>query len=429
MLQRAAQSDRVIGAVLPARPLRVLLSGYRSHPHVGGQGVYVRELSRALHALGHQVTVISGPPYPELPEGVSLIELPSLDLFAETNAMLALRWRHLRSKADMAEWLAHNTGTFGEPLAFGLRLERWLQLRARDFDVLHDNQTLASPFLRINRRLPTVATLHHPVAIDRDYALAAAQTRTSRWLTRRWYGFTLMQAKTARGLPRLLAVSAASRDSHAALYGVDPARVRVAFNGIDHALFHPDPVVKREPGHIVTVASADAPIKGLDVLIRAFAQIAPDRPRARLTVIGKLRDGPAKQALDAALLGDRVRFVSGLAHEDVPGWYRRAAVVACPARFEGFGFPAAEAMACGAPVAASDGGALPEVVGECGLVSPAGDDAALAANLAALLDDPDHAARLGEAAAKRARDAFDWTDHARAATRLYIEAMTDAGRC
>lgn len=409
----------------PVRPYRVLVSGYRSHPHVGGQGVYVRELSRSLRDLGHDVTVVSGPPYPELDEGVALETLPSLDLFAEDNAFAALRPRHLTSWADLSEWLAHNSGAFGELYAFSRRLDRFLRREGHRFDVVHDNQTLATPFLRINRRIPVITTLHHPIEIDRQYAIAAPGKWWEKALTHRWYRFVGMQAETSRKLPRMLAVSAAARDSHEVHYGTDPDRVRVAFNGIDHAIFHPDETTAREPGLLVTTASADAAIKGLDVLIKALARVAAARPEARLHIIGQLRDGPAKQAIQSLGLEQRVTTSHNLTRPAIADLYRRAHVVVCPARFEGFGFPAAEAMACGAAVAASDGGALPEVVGDTGLVSPVGDHDTLADNIARLLDTPGLAADLGTRAAQRAREEFNWSAHALAATRLYAEALAE----
>lgn len=407
-----------------AAPLRVLLTGYRSHPHVGGQGVYLRELARALRDLGHAVTVASGPPYPELDAGIELVKLPSLDLFETDNAFKAFRPAFLASWADFSEWVTHNTGGFGEPYAFGQRLARYLGQRRGAFDIVHDNQTLASALAGINRRIPVVATIHHPVAIDRDFALAKAEKRIDRWLTRRWYGFTGMQARTAAGLSGLLAVSAAARDSHVRRYGLDRAAISVAFNGIDHAVFHPDAAIAREPGLIAATASADVPIKGVDVLMDAFCTLAAERPDVRLELIGKLRDGPAKARLDASGLEGRVTCRSGVSREDIANLYRRASVVACPARFEGFGFPAAEAMACGTPVVASDGGALPEVVGEAGLIVPAGDAGALAQGLTRVLDDDGLASRLGQTGARRARTEFDWHRHAEAAVALYRRVLT-----
>ncbi len=409
----------------PIRPLRVLVSGYRSHPYVGGQGVYIRELTTALKALGHQVSVASGPPYPQLDDGIRLIKLPSLDLFSEQNAFLALKFHHLSSAPDFREWLAHNTGAFAELSSFALRLEAYLRDYQDDFDIVHDNQTLMPAFLRINRRIPVVTTLHHPIAIDREFAIAAGRRWWERLLSRRWYSFVEKQARTARKLPRMLAVSHASVESHADHYRLDSSRIEVAHNGIEHAVFRPDPEIAREPGLIVTTASADAPIKGLDLLIRALAEIAPSRPDLRLHIIGNLRDGPAKRALAELGLADRVSTSAGLAREEIAALYRRANVVACPARFEGFGFPAAEAMACGAAVCTSDGGALPEVVGDCGLVSPVEDTKALAMNIASLLDDPARAAALGERAVARAQAAFQWREHALAANRLYDAALAE----
>ena len=404
-------------------PRRVLLTGYRSHPHVGGQGVYLRELAIGLRDLGHAVTIASGPPYPDVPEGVELVTFPSLNLFEEKNAFLALRPRHLARKADRSEWLAHNTGAFGELLAFSYRLQDWLKREGHRFDVIHDNQTLTSPFVEIARTIPVVATIHHPVAIDREFAVAGADKRIDKWLTRRWYNFTDMQARTLRELRHLLAVSQASIDSHAEHYGMPAERARVAFNGIDHAVFHPDAGTSRVPGLIAATASADVPIKGLDVLMTAFVSLARQMPALKLEMIGQLRDGPAKRILESAGMTDRVSTRSGVSREEIADLYRRASLVVCPARFEGFGFPAAEAMACGAPVVASDGGALPEVVGEAGSIVPAGDAVALETAIRAVLNQPDMAAEMSEASAQRARSVFCWRNHALAASALYEEAI------
>ncbi len=413
-------------ALAPPRrsaPLRVLVTSYRSHPHVGGQGVYVRELTRSLAREGCEVTVASGPPYPELDDGVALEKLPSLDLFSAPNAFKALRWRHLMSAADRHEWAAHNTGAFGEMTAFALRLEAFMAANAGRFDVIHDNQTLALPLARIARRTPVITTLHHPIAIDRDFAVAGAATRMGRILSRRWHSFVEVQARAARRLEPFLCVSEASRLAYAQRCGVDPARIHVAHNGIDHAVYYPDPSIARDEDRLVALASADVPIKGLDVLIEALHALKNEGRQIRLTVIGQLREGQAKRALERAGLMEQVEFVSGLTREAIAGLYRRCTIFVSASRFEGFGFPAAEAMACGAPVIVSDGGALPEVAGNAGIVTPAGDSAALAEAIAGLMDNPVRRAAVGEACAARARAAFRWEDHARAAIALYDEVL------
>lgn len=419
MLQRVDPQPEM--GLAPDGPLRVLVASYRSHPHVGGQGVYVRELSRALADLGHSVTVASGPPYPDLDPRVALAKLPSLDLFAEKNALKALRRSHLKSWADVSEYLAHNTGAFGEMHSFGRRLRRFLRANPGAFDVVHDNQSFASSLPRIARGVaPVVATLHHPITRDLKAALSRTPDWPGRILLRRWHAFLTMQARTARRLPYILCVSEAARRAAVEDFGLNSSRLFVVHNGVDHAVFRPDPDVARDPNLIVSAASADVPLKGLEFLIRAFARLKS--PDVRLTVIGALRDGPAKQALTGSGVQARVNFVSALTSDQIADLYRRAAVFVAPSLFEGFGFPAAEAMACGAPVIATDGGALPEVVGEAGLIVPAGDDAALAWAMATVLTEPDEQARMSETGLERAQS-FSWPDHARAAVALYRQAM------
>lgn len=404
-------------------PLRVLVTSYRSNPHVGGQGVYVRELTSALKRQGCEVSVASGPPYPELEPGIELVELPSLDLFSEPNAMLALRWKHLKSRADRGEWIAHNTGAFGEMTAFARRLRAFLAREGDRFDVVHDNQTLALPMVSIARRMPLLTTLHHPIDIDRDYAVAGADKWWKRALVKRWHSFVETQAATARRLPRFVCVSEASRLEYAQRYGVDADRIAVSHNGIDHAAFFPDPGVPREDNLLVAMASADVPIKGLDVLIDALARIAPDRPELKLLVIGTLREGPTKRMLERTGLAGRVEFRAGLPREEIADIFRRASLFVSASRFEGFGFPPAEAMACGAPVVVSNGGALPEVAGDAGIVTPVGDAEALARAIEHVLDNPDIAADMSRRSAEWARSAFVWDHHAQSSIALYHELM------
>ncbi len=424
MLQRVEQHTGA-GPHPGSRPLRVLVASYRSHPHVGGQGVYVRELTRALADQGHAVTVASGPPYPELDPRVALVRLPSLDLFSEKNALKALRMHHLRSWADVSEYLAHNTGAFGEIASFGRRLRRYLRANPGRYDLVHDNQSLASALPRIARDgVPVVATLHHPITRDLAVTLARTPSRLGRFGLRRWHNFLAMQARTARRLPHILCVSRAAADAAAADFHLDPARLSVAHNGIDPETFFADPSVARDPGLIVTAASADVPLKGLDVLVAAFARLAARAPHARLTVIGRLRDGPAKRLIAEHGLSGRIDFVSGLESGEVADLYRRAEIFVSPSLFEGFGFPAAEAMACGAPVVATDGGALPEVVGDAGLVVPAADEQALADAILRLLSDPEARARLSAAGIVRAQT-FSWSAHAQACTELYEQALAE----
>lgn len=421
--QRASGRPRTSTPARAPSPLRIALTSYRSAPHVGGQGVYVSALSAALAKLGHAVTVVSGPPYPDLDSSVELVRLPSLDLFAHKNAFLALRPRHLGAWADVAEWALHNTGAFGELFGFGVRFDHWMRANGHAIDVIHDNQTLCrqmGAFAGAGR--PVLATLHHPISVDLRVALAAEPRRLERIFLRRWHGFVRTQARVARALPHILTVSQASKQAAVTDFGLDPARISVHPNGVDQAVFFPDDHSPRDPNLIVTTASADTPLKGLSVLIRAFAQVRQCAPDARLMVIGRLREGPTKRALDALGLNAAVSFHADLPKTQVADLFRRAGLAVFPSLFEGFGLPAAEAMACGACVITSDGGALPEVVGEAGRVVPKNDPQALGEAITDLLASPAQRASLGAAAAHRAREVFSWRAHAERAVSLYLTA-------
>ena len=115
---------------MTVRPLRVALLTYRGNPFCGGQGVYVRHLSRELVGLGHSVDVISGPPYPCLDEGVRLIELPGLDLYREPDPFRVPRLREYRDWVDVLEVATMMTAGYPEPLTFSLRARRLLRERA-----------------------------------------------------------------------------------------------------------------------------------------------------------------------------------------------------------------------------------------------------------------------------------------------------------
>jgi len=406
--------------------VRVALSSYRSKPHSGGQGVYVRNLSRELVALGHDVEVFSGPPYPELSPGVRLTKVPSLDLYRPEDPFRRPALSEFRDWIDVGEYLTMCTAGFPEPRTFGLRLARLLADRVDEYDVLHDNQTLAPGILALAARgLPVLTTIHHPISADRQVELATARG-WQRVTKRRWYGFVAMQRRVARRTPHVLTVSQRSAQDIIADFGVPADRIRVVPVGVDVSTFRP-PRAEREAGRVVTVASADVPTKGLDVLIAALRRVPPTLLR-ELIVVGTAGEATSKAIADAGLT-DRVRFVSGLPDGELAELLGSAQVVAVPSRYEGFSLPAVEAMACGTPVVASRVGALPELLGsdgECGVLVPPGDAEALGAALADLLADPKAGLALGEQGRHRAVETYSWTAVARATADLYAEIA--AGR-
>ena len=406
------------------RSLRIALLSYRSKPHSGGQGVYVRALSRELAELGHRVEVFSGQPYPELDAGVPLTRVPSLDLYREPDPFRTPRLSEFRDWIDVAEWATMCTAGFPEPMTFSLRAARLLVPRAAEFDLVHDNQSLGWGLLRLTKAgLPTVATVHHPVAIDRRLDLAATRNLRRKVTLRRWYGFTRMQASVVGRLDGVTTVSESSRRDIDTHMGVPADRIQVIPVGIDPAEFRPGDR-PRDPDSILAVTSADVPLKGLVHLLEAVAKLRTERP-VRLTVVGTARPGgPAEAALDRLALRDAVRFTGSVPEAELVELMQRAAVVAIPSLYEGFSLPAVEAMACATPLVTTDAGALPEVVGnEAGLRVRAGDVGELTTALQRVLDSPALAEQLGRAGRQRVLDRFTWRATAERTADWYAEVL------
>lgn len=414
----------------PDRPLRIALLTYKGNPFCGGQGVYVRHLSRELARLGHTVEVIGAQPYPILDDqdGITLTELPSLDLYRQPDPFRTPRREEFRDWIDALEVGTMWTGGFPEPLTFSLRARRHLAARRGAFDVVHDNQTLGYGMLGLDRvGFPLVTTIHHPITVDRQLELDAAPDWKRRASVRRWYGFTRMQKRVARRLPSVLTVSGSSRREIVGHLGVHPGRVHVVHIGVDAPLFSPDPAVPEVPGRIVTTSSADVPLKGLVHLVEALAKVRTENDDAHLVVVGKRPEaGPVAEAMARYGLEGAVDFVKGISDAELVDLVRGAQIACVPSLYEGFSLPAAEAMATGTPLVATTGGAIPEVAGPDGetcLAVPPGDAGALAAALTRLLGDAELRRKLGAAGRERVLAHFTWERAAIGTVERYREAI------
>ena len=345
--------------------MRIALLSYRSKPHCGGQGIYVRHLSRELVNLGHSVEVFSGQPYPELDPGVELTKVPSLDLYREPDPFRVPKLREFRDLVDVEEFLTMCTAGFPEPKTFSSRVARLLRDRSADFDVVHDNQVLGYGMLDIEKLgLPLITTLHHPITFDRRIDLAAAPWR-KKLSVRRWYGFLRMQGRVARKARKILTPSESSARDIARDFGVDPARMQVILLGVDDN-FVP-PTKPRVPGRIIAMASADAPMKGIATLLEAFAKLRTERDLELLLVTKPQPGGRTEQLIDKLSIADSVRFVSGVSDDELVELMGSAELACVPSLYEGFSLPTAELMACATPLVVSRAGAIPEVVGPDGL--------------------------------------------------------------
>lgn len=410
--------------------MRIALLSYRSKTHCGGQGVYVRHLSRGLVELGHQVEVFSGQPYPEgLDPRVTLTKVPSLDLYREPDPFRVPHPGEIRDHIDVLELLTMWSAGFPEPRTFCMRAARVLAERRDDFDVVHDNQSLGAALLGVAKDIPLVATVHHPITRDRVLEVAAAPW----WrkpLVRRWYGFAEMQKRVARRIPELLTVSTTSAADIAEDFGVSDDQLHVVPLGVDTELFRP--AEHRVPGRIIAIASADVPLKGVSNLLHAVARL---RARHNLDVqlVSKLEpNGPTEKLIAELGISDIVHASSGLPDEELAGLLASAEIACIPSLYEGFSLPAVEAMASGTPIVASRAGALPEVLGaegDCARLVPPGDIDRLTAVLGELLDSPAQRRALGAAGRRRALDVFSWESVAAQTVSVYEKAIERMTSC
>ena len=407
-------------------PLRLAYLSYRSKPTVGGQGIYTRHLTKALADLGHHVEVFSGQPYPVLDERILLHQLPSLDIFNDQYPGRFPAYWELKSLADLVEAGQFSLGTFSEPLAFSLRALKALRPRTGDFDIVHDNQCLGYGILGIDRIMPTLVTLHHPITVDRRLELDAAPDWRKRLSTRRWYSFVKMQGRVARRMPRIVVVSENSIDDIGRDMGVDRDQMRLVHVGVDPDLFRPLPGVERIPGRLITTASADVELKGLRFLLEAMAKLRTER-EVSLTVIGRAKEGGRSAELIERLgLTDAITFVTGVPDERIVELYAESELAVVPSLYEGFSLPAVEAMGSGTPLVATTGGALPEVTGVDGetvLRCEPGDPDSLAAALRRGLDDPELRDRIGAAGRERVSKLYTWRQTAENTVAQYREVL------
>jgi glycosyltransferase involved in cell wall biosynthesis len=409
----------------PDAPLKIAYLTYRGKPHVGGQGVYTRHLTKALADLGHSVEVFGGQPYPILDDRITLTKLPSLDTFNDYFPGRFPGFWELKTREDLLEMAWFMTGVFPEPLAFSARAARELKPRAGEFDLVHDNQCLGYGILKIEEKIPTIVTLHHPITKDRQLEMSHAKTLPRRLSVGRWYSFVKMQGKVASKMPRIVVVSQNSIDDIHTDMGVSIDRMRLVPVGVDPDLFKPLDHVTRRPGRLITTASADVALKGLSYLLEAMAKLRTERD-VTLTIIGKPRPGHSMDLIDSYGLAPHIEFVSGVSDERIVELYAEAEMAVVPSLYEGFSLPAIEAMCTGTPLVATDGGALPEVTGADGdtvLQCPAGDKDALATAIARGLDDADLRARIGEAGRRRVLERWTWKKCAEQTVEQYRDVL------
>jgi len=407
--------------------VRICLLSYRCYRYSGGQGIYIRYLSRSLHELGHDVEVISGPPYPELDNGIKLIKLPSLDLYSlPTWQRFLTNPSKLDSMPNFIEWLGVCAGFFTEPSTFGMRAYSFLRNKNghKKYDIIHDNQSLSHSILKIKELgTPIVTTIHHPITIDRDLAIKAAKSLWQEWGTRRWYAFVKMQLKVAKKLAHFITGSQNSYREIIGTFKLPQDSLKVIYDGVDSSVFTQVSGIRRLDNRLLVINSGDTPLKGLKYLLEAVAALQSER-RIELVIIGKqMKNGYTQGLIDSLGIADCVTHLGHVDTAELVRNYSTATMVVVPSVYEGFGLPAAEAMCCGTPIISTTAGALPEIVGDAGILVPPSDTKALVEAITGLLNNQNRRKYLGEMGRRRVMGMFNWKNTAKYTVDVYEEAI------
>jgi glycosyltransferase involved in cell wall biosynthesis len=353
--------------------LKIAILSYRSAPFGGGQGIYIRDISRALSIMGHTVDVISGPPYPNLVDEINLIKLPGLDLFQTFSFKERLKiFYNKKNKKliDFYEFISIFFGGFPEMRTFGYRANKFLKL-SPDYDVVIDNQSLSYGILKIQKRLPFIEIIHHPISKDYKFELETASSFLYKLSRHRWYSFLKMQKRVAKDINNIITPSKNSLKDISVDFNVNQKNINVINNGLDIDTFIPYKNIKRDPFRLITTASADVALKGLDYSLKSLAILSKTFPEISLLVIGQLKkDGHTSRLIEELGIGARIIFKTGLTKEEIAKEYASSSVAIVSSLYEGFGYPVIEAMSCEVPLIATNTSSIPELVGDFATLIP-----------------------------------------------------------
>jgi glycosyltransferase involved in cell wall biosynthesis len=390
--------------------LKILILSYRSAPFGGGQGIYVKDLSQALVNLGHEVTVFSGPPYPELDKKIVLIRSPGLNLF-ETFNFKDRFFKFINHKdkttSDFYEFFSVLFGGFPEMRTFGVRAKK--HVLKNKYDLVIDNQSVSYGMEYIQILTPLIEVIHHPITMDLKYDLSTSNNLIYRFSRHRWYSFLRMQKKVAPLLKNILTPSNNSKKDISKEFHVKPENISVIHNAVDSNIFRPYPEIKNLPQRLITTASADVPLKGLDFSLYALADLSKEFQDIELLVIGTLRKGGHTDRLIKKLnLNERVTFKTGITKDEIAQEYAKSSVAIVSSLYEGFGYPVAEAMSCSIPLIATDVASIPEITNNFAILIPPKDSDAIRDSIRKILLEPDLYNKVAAKGRLHIKNKFNW---------------------
>ena len=392
--------------------LKIALLSYRSAPFGGGQGVYVHDISKALAMKGHQVDIISGPPYPKISENVNLIELPGLDLFQTFSFKERVRifWeKKSKTRFDYFEFCSVLFGGFPEMLTFGYRAKDYL-INNSDYDIVIDNQSISYGMLEIQKLLPLIEIIHHPITKDYEHDLQANNKLLYRFSRYRWYSFLKMQKKVAPHIKNIITPSLNSLKDISRDFKCNSNSMNVIHNGLDVDIFIPYSNIKRDQLRLITTASADVPLKGLDYTLEALSFLKKEFCDINLVVIGKLKqEGHTSRLIKRLGLENNIQFKTNLTKKEIAEEYACSSIAIVSSLYEGFGYPVIEAMSCSVPLIAANTSSIPELVGDYATLIPSRDSTSLAKSIKLVISDYEKYKNIAEKGRLHVLDNFSWT--------------------
>lgn len=401
---------------------------YRGNPFCGGQGIYIFNLSRELAALGHQVDVMTGPPYPEpMDEWASVYRLENLNTWSfKTRDIPYEKLKRIYSPWNFTDYLLTRFTIFPEMETFSMRAFYSLRkiLRERSYDIIHDVNSIGWGLIPMKGfGIPIVTTIHHPLTRDRSADLTMDRTFWDKMTTILFYPL-MMQRIVINRMNRVITSSYEGINELHRAFGVRKDRISVVYNGMDVNVFK-NTGEKRDERHILFVGNTEDHKKGLIYLLEAVRDLPDD---VRLTIVD---DGPPVKWNGINLarrvgVEDRITFTGKVDFETLVSLYSRATILVMSSLYEGFGLPAVEAMACETPVVATTAGALAEVVDEkTGILVEPGDPDSLRDAITYLLDNRGLREEMGINGRKRAEELFSWPVAAKNTLGVYKEVIDE----
>ena len=409
------------------KPLKIAILSYRSAPFGGGQGIYVYELSKALKNIGHNIHVISGPPYPELIADIKLIKLPGLNLFSTFKFQERLKiffYKKNKSLDDWHEFSSTLMGGFPELQTFGNRAN--IFLADKNYDIVIDNQSISFGMIDIQKSKPLIEIMHHPISKDYFYDLKFARGLVQRLSKMRWFSFLKMQKKVAKQIKVVVTPSLNSKQDIHHDFKVPMQNIQVIPNGIDFNTFCSLPNIVPRANGVITTASADVPLKGLDFSLHAIAKLKSEYPDINLTVIGSPRaEGHTERLIKRLKLEEQVSFKTNLTKKEITHEYAKSSVAVVSSLYEGFGFPVGEAMACATPLVATNVASIPEITSSFAQLIPAEDEEAIYQGIKNIFQSPQKYKIQAELGRQHIIENFNWTKIGHVYEELLYKTIND----